>query len=134
MPLTTARISTFLCLTALMLAGCVGGTLGNHQDIEMFPLRSASDSEGQKLKRCLKNARALQEHHKKKTGKYVRKLQELPIDDYCNGLLLTQTGTATGYEIRAELREDDTTVRWSINEEGVVEEHLDPEAEPDLEF
>jgi hypothetical protein len=112
----------------------MGGTLSNHDDIEMFPLRSASESEGKTLKRCLKAAHQAQEEHKQKTGKYARRVRELPIDGDCSGVLLAQSHSASGYEIRGEIREDDTTVRWSVNEKGVIEEHLDPSSDLDLEL
>lgn len=129
---TRAAVS-FLSL-AMALPGCVGGTFGDHRSIEMFPLRAASDSESKDLKRCLKAARQAQEIRKRKTGKYARKVRDLPVDSYCNGFLMSQGGTEAGYEIRAELRESETTVRWSVNQQGVIEEHLDPETEPDLEL
>ena len=66
-----------------------------------------------------------QEHRRKKTGKYARRLKDLPIDNYCGDFLMAQQCTKTGYEIRAELREDEHTVRWSVNEKGVIEEHLE---------
>ncbi|MGZ3652113.1 MAG: hypothetical protein ACXVB9_12910 [Bdellovibrionota bacterium] len=123
-----------LLLLCLALPGCVGGTLSDTSDFEMFPLRAASTSEGKELKRCLQAAHAAQDHAKKKTGHYMRKVRELPIDSYCSGFRMGQSGTPTGYEIRAEIHEDDTMVRWSVNEKGVIEEHLDPEGNADLEF
>ena len=127
------QISTpFLCLLLLSLAGCVGGTLGDASEFEMFPLRSASTAEGKKLKRCLKTAHAAEELRKKQTGHYARKVRELPIDDDCGGFRMGQKGTPTGYEIRAEIHENETLVLWSVNEKGVIEEHLDPEGEVDL--
>ena len=117
-----------LSLLPLLLAGCVGGTLSDTKDFEMFPLRSASEAEGKELKRCLKAAHHYQEQYRKKTGKPARKLKELPLVKYCSDFLMAQKGTATGYEIRAEIREDDQTVRWSVNEKGVIEEHLEGES------
>lgn len=124
----------FLCLLLFPFAGCAGGTLGDASEFEMFPIRSASTTEGKKLKRCLKAAHAAQEHFKKKTGHYARKVKELPVDDYCGGFRMGQKGTPTGYEIRAEIHESETLVVWSVNEKGVIEEHLDPEGDADLEF
>ena len=101
----------------------------------MLPLRAATEQEGQGLKRCLKTAHAAQEQRRRETGKYAHKLKELPIRSACKDLLLSQGRTQSGYEIRAEIREDEQAVRWSVNEKGVIEEHLDPnDSEPDLEF
>jgi len=124
----------FLLPLLFSLHGCVGGTLSDTSDYEMFPLRAASTGEGKDLKRCLKAAHAAQDYAKKKTGHYLRKVRELPIDSYCSGFRMGQSGTPTGYEIRAEIHEDDTMVRWSVNEKGLIEEHLDPEGNADLEF
>ena len=121
-------------LTPLLLCGCVGGTLGDTKDFEMFPLRAATGQEGRGLKRCLQTAHKAQEAYRRKHGKYARRTRELPIDADCSGFNVGQKGTPTGYEIRAELREDDTTVRWSVNEKGLIEEHLDPESETELEL
>lgn len=114
-------------LAVLPLASCVGGTLGDTSEFEMFPLRAASKSEAKDLKRCLKAARAAQEDHRRKTGKYIAKVSSLPLDGACNGLRLGQNRTKTGYEISAGIHEDEQAVLWSVNEKGVIEEHLDPE-------
>ena len=126
----------FFALGAVLAShGCVGGTLGNSRDFEMFPLRSASESESKKLKRCLRFAQTMQQEHRQRTGHYARKLRDLSVDEACNGFLLAQKGTSSGYELQAELREEDTIVRWSINEKGVIEEHLDSaDEDADLEF
>ena len=128
------RFAYFIPLALLPLAGCVGGTLGDASEFEMFPLRSASSSESKDLKKCLKTAHAAQERFRKKTGHYARKVRELPIDDVCNGFRMGEKGTPTGYEIKAELKEDETMVVWSVNEKGTIEEHLEPEGDADLEL
>jgi len=113
----------------------MGGTLSDTKDFEMFPLRGASESEGKELKRCLKSAHHYQEQRKLKTGKFARRLKDLPIDRYCSDFLMAQSGTNSGYEIRAEIRENEQTVRWSVNEKGVIEEHLEGDNEdPYLEL
>lgn len=121
-------------LILLTLPACVGGSLSDTSEFEMFPLRSASQSEAKDLKHCLKSAHAAQESARARTGHYIRRVKDLPVDRACNGFRMGQKGTPTGYEIRAELRESETAVRWSVNERGVIEEHLDPEGAPDLEF
>jgi hypothetical protein len=100
----------------------------------MFPLRAASGSEAKQLKRCLRAARAAQEYARHRTGHYAKHVRDLPIDGDCNGIRLAQHGTTSGYEILGEIREDETTVRWSVNEKGVIEEHLEPEGQADLEL
>src|SRR4051812_7569745 len=127
------RAAYFFPLLLLSFTSCVGGTLGDASEFEMFPLRSASTSESKELKRCLKSAHAAQEHFRKKTGHYARRVRELPVDDTCNGFRMGEKGTPTGYEIRAELKENETMVLWSVNEKGTIEEHLDPEGDADLE-
>ncbi len=122
------------CLLLAQFSGCIGGTLSNHQDIEILPLRPATEDEGKDLKHCLKSANQAQDQRKNKTGHYAPKLHDLPLDGACKGLLLSQKISETGYEIRAEIREDDTSVRWSVNDQGVIEEHLDPEGDLDLEL
>jgi len=124
------RILPFL----ILLSSCVGGSLGNPSEFEQYPLRSASESEGKKLKRCLRQAYAAQEKKKKQTGKLYRKASELPVDNECHGLYLHQKQTNKGYEIMAQFHENENTVRWSINQDGIMEEHLDEDFDVDLEL
>jgi hypothetical protein len=128
------RKHALAALSLLLLPACVGGTLGDTSEFEMFPLRPATRSEGKDLKRCLKAAHAAQEAHRRRFRHYARKVRELSLDDACGDLMLRQKSTSTGYEIRAEIHEDETAVRWSVNEKGVIEEHLEPEGDVDLEF
>lgn len=124
-------------LTALLLLslpGCVGGTLSNHAEVEEYPLRGATAEEGKRLKRCLRAAYKAQQIQKKKTGKFYRHSKELPVDDECQDFILKQSRTEDGYEIMAQFHEGESTVRWSINAEGVIEEHLDPNADADIDF
>ncbi|MGE3260447.1 MAG: hypothetical protein AB7K68_01595 [Bacteriovoracia bacterium] len=121
-------------LFCLLFSGCVGGSFGNHQDIEEYPLRGATEAEGKRLKRCLQRAYRVQQEHKKKTGKFYRHSSEMPIDDACQGFILAQKRTEEGYEIMAQFHEQESTVRWTINDQGVIEEHLDPNADADIDF
>ncbi len=123
-----------LLLSLLLLPACVGGTLSDTKEFEMFPLRGASTDEGPGLKRCLKAAHKAQEHYHEKTGKWARRVKQLPIDEYCNNFLMSQIGTPSGWEIRAEIRENETAVRWSVNEQGVIEEHLEGGSDEYLEL
>jgi hypothetical protein len=109
----------------ISLASCVGGTLSDTKDFEMYPLRGATAEEAKDLKHCLKTAHLLQEHLRKKTGKYARRVKDLPIDNSCGDFLMAQNRTPEGYEILAEKREDEHAVRWSVNQQGVIEEHLE---------
>lgn len=124
----------FLLLLSVVQVGCVGGTLSDTKDFEMFPLRGASQEEGAGLKKCLKTAHRMQELQKKKTGKFARRLKDLPIDRECDDYLMAQQGRPGGYEIRAEIRENEQTVRWSVNQDGVIEEHLDGDDDQYLEL
>lgn len=113
----------------------MGSTLSRNRDIEEYPLRSASEREGRQLKACLRSAFRAQKEHYKKTGKIFRKASEIPVDSSCDDLLLAQKTTDKGFEIVAEIRENETTVHWTINQSGVIEEHLDGSGEDqELEF
>lgn len=112
-------------LSILLLASCVGGTFGNHTDIEEYPLRAASEAEGTRLKRCLKAAHFVQEKHQQKTGSYYKRTSDMPVDSYCQGFMLAQNRTKDGYEIMAQFHEGESTVRWTVNQAGVIEEHFD---------
>jgi hypothetical protein len=124
----------YLLPFVIFLSSCVGGTLSDTKDFEMFPLRGASPAEEKDLKRCLKAAHAAQNQYRKKNGKWARRVKLLPLDADCNNFHLTQSGTPTGFEIRAELRESETAVRWSVNERGIIEEHLDNDSDEFIEF
>lgn len=120
-------------LSLLLLSSCVGGTFGNHTDIEEYPLRTASRAESEKLKRCLKTAHALQERHLKRTGSFYSRTSDMPLDSHCQGLFLAQNRTRDGYEIMAQFHEGESTVRWTVNQSGVIEEHLDSDYGGELE-
>lgn len=123
-----------ILLALLTLSACVGGTLGNHSEVEEYPLRGATAAEGKNLKRCLNMAYQVQQRQKKKTGKFYRHSSEMPVDDACQGFILAQRRTEEGYEIMAQFHEGESTVRWSINQDAVIEEHLDPTADADIDF
>lgn len=126
------KIAAILAL--FLLTSCVGGTLSSTNDLEEYPLRAANEKEGKRLKACLKAAHAAQTASIKKTGKIRRKVSELPIDDPCNGFIMGMKFLDDGYEIMAQFHENDTTVRWSVNQDGIIEEHLDTEVDDDLGF
>lgn len=117
-----------------LLSSCVGGSLGNPSEFEQYPLRTASEVESKNLKRCLKQAYAAQEKKKKQTGNLYKKSSEMPVDNECQGFYLHQKRTSKGYEIMAQFHENENTVRWSINQDGIIEEHLDEDIDVDLEF
>ncbi len=129
------RAAGKIWVLGFLLVGCVGGTLSNKDDLEMYPLRAATEAEGTRLKHCLDNAHKLQERRMRKTGKYYRRTVDMPLDSFCQGFLLAQTNTPEGYEILAQFHEDEQSVRWSVNENGEIDEHLDAGDEyEDLEF
>src|SRR3989338_1203428 len=128
------KIWAAICFTFLFLYGCVGGTLNDTKEVELYPLRAASDGEAEKLKRSLNGAYEIQETHHKKTGRYYRKTSDMPVDAYCQGIMLAQRGMEDGYEIMAQITTNETTVRWTINSQGVMEEHLEPANDAEIEF
>lgn len=121
-----------LLLATLLLPACVGGTLSDTKEFEMFPLRAASQQEGKGLKQCLQAAHKAQLHYRKKTGQWARKVKALPVAQWCDDFLMSQVRTPSGFEIRAEIREHETDVLWSVNEQGVIEEHLEGGEDEDL--
>lgn len=124
----------FALLAATSLSACVGGSLRNHKDLEEFPLREATKAEGTALKKCLLAARYYMELRKEKEGEAYKRAADIPGKKYCSDYKLSLNGTEKGYEITAELTDDDQTVRWSIGEDGVIEEHLDPGYDDEMEF
>lgn len=123
-----------LLLSFLLLSSCVGGTFGNTSEFEEYPLRSASEEESGRLKKCLRSAHRLQLEHKQKSGAFYKKAREIPLDSECDGFFLTQKKSEKGFEIMAQFHENESTVRWVINQDGVIEELLDPEYDEDLQF
>ena len=126
-----------ICLVAaasLLLSSCVGGSFRNHHDIEEFPLREATKEEGAALKKCLLAARYYQELRKEKQGDTYKRAADIPSKKYCSNFKLSLNDTPQGYEITAELTDDDQTVRWSIGEDGVMEEHMDTGYDDEMEF
>jgi len=100
--------------------------MSNHDGIEEYPLRGANRDESKSLKRCLLTAyEGIQAKKPRADSK---------VDEYCDAYRLRHNRTSEGYEIMAQFHEDENTVRWTINQDGVIEEHLDPEFNDDLEF
>lgn len=124
-----------LFFVALFFTSCVGGSLRNHEELENFPIREATKDEGRELKRCLKAAHYYMELRKQKTGKPYARASEIPSQKYCSDFKLSLgEAEAGGYEITAAFSDGDNTVRWSINESGVIEEHLAETIDDSLEF
>ena len=129
------RISLPLLLASLLFTACVGGSLRNHEELENFPIRDATKDEGHELKRCLKAAHYYMELRKQKTGKPYARAAEIPSKKYCPDFKLSLgEAESGGYEITAAFSDGDNTVRWSINENAVIEEHLPETPDADLEF
>jgi hypothetical protein len=124
----------FLLAPLFFFTACVGGSLGNSSEFEEYPLRSASESEAGRLKHCLRSAFRLQQAKKAKTGEYFRKASEFPLDSECDGFMLHQKKTPQGFELMAQFHENEFTVRWTINEKGVIEEHMEEEMAEDFGF
>jgi hypothetical protein len=124
----------FVVAPALLLSACVGGSLRNHKDLEEYPLREATKAEGAALKKCLLASRYYQELRKEKEGAPYKRAADIPSKKYCADYKLSLNDTEKGYEITAELTDDDQTVRWSIGEDGVIEEHMDTGYDDEMEF
>lgn len=119
-------MNAFLALSiALLLSACVSGSLRVDPELEEYPLRSATSKESKGLKRCLRAGHAAMEAYKQKKHRIPRKARELPLDEPCSDYLMTIQPTQSGYELMAQFHENDQTVRWTVNEEGTIEEHLD---------
>lgn len=114
-------------------SSCVGGTLRSKNEFEEYPLRMATKSEGKMLKRCLMSAYEAQLDHREKTGEYQRKIRDLPIGNECGDLEVGQKISPEGFEIIAQFDQGESTVRWSINQDKLMEEHYEDSGE-DMEF
>lgn len=128
-------IRTYLAvaLTALLLSSCVGGTLSKQEDQEEYPLREATKSESTDLKQCLRDLHAKQENRKEKANSYFGTIKAMKPDSSCDDFKLKLKKLETGYEIEAKKSDGESTVLWSINQDGIIEESLEPE-EDELDF
>ncbi len=123
----------FIIFSIFVLQGCVGGTLRSKNEFEEYPLRMASKSEGNTLRRCLFAAYEAQLNHREKTGEYQRKLRDLNLGDECSDLQVRQTVHSDSFEIVAQFHQGESTVRWSVNQDKLLEEHYEDSGE-DMEF
>ena len=123
-----------ILLLSLLLPGCVGGTLGNTSEFEEYPIREATAGEGRRLKTCLRAAHHVQTKHKEAKGRYYGRASDLPVEAYCEGFVLSQAPIEGGYEISAQFHDNEQTVRWSVNHDGVIEEHLGSSLDDDIDF
>lgn len=121
------RLTPLFLGWALILSSCVGGSLRTHPDLEEYPLRPATPSEAARLKPCLRAGHAAMVAYVEKHRRYPKRSAELPIDAACQGLFLGLRRTGAGYELMAQFHENEQTVRWTVNQDGVIEEHLDEE-------
>ncbi len=112
-------------LFALLLSACVSGSMRVDPEIEEYPLRSATPSEAKGLKRCLRAGHAAMEAFKEKNKRYPRRTRQLNLDDECPGYHMAIKTEAEAYELMAQFHEEEQTIRWSVNQEGTIEEHLD---------
>jgi hypothetical protein len=116
----------------IFLTSCVGGTLREQNEFEEYPLRQATAKEGKKLKTCLLAAYSYQMKKKEKTGEFYRKAKEIPVEEYCDGFQLGQKFFPGGFEIMAQFHEGESSVRWTVNQDKVVEEHYDEDPEDEF--
>ena len=121
-------------LSLLLLPSCLGGSFRNHKELEDFPLREATKAEGKGLKRCLQASRYYMELRKEQKGEPYRRAADIPHQKYCKPYKMSLDQTEHGYELTAELTENESTVRWSIGENDVIEEHIEPKYDDELEF
>lgn len=128
-----SRVYFALVFTALLISSCVGGTLSKQEDQEDYPLREASKSESKDLKRCLRDLQAKQDSRKEKANSYYGSIKAMKPDSSCDDYKLKLKKLEAGYEIEAKKTDGESTVLWSINQDGIIEESLEPE-EDELDF
>lgn len=118
------RISLAFCLCAI-LTSCASASLSEKNDLEEYPLRSATDGESANLKRCLRAVEVVQKDQFEKKGEYFKKTKDLPIGRECLDFLVGLRSNGKKYEAIVQFHDNETTVRWSITDQGVIEEHMD---------
>lgn len=117
----------------MFLCSCVGGTLSKKNDLEEYPLRSANQKETAELKDCLRTLQKSQIKKFEKTGSYYTSLKAMKPNSSCNDYKLHMKRTEDGFEIEAKKSDGESSLQWIINQDGVIEEYLEPEEE-ELEF
>ncbi|MCO5142861.1 MAG: hypothetical protein M9962_07215 [Oligoflexia bacterium] len=113
-------------LFTLLLSSCVGGTLSDTSEIEEYPLRPATREESAQLKQCLLSLFDAQNLYATKHNGSIPPLSDLALDNECNRIRIQRKKTEDGFEILGEFHKNENTVRWSVNQHGVIEEHLEP--------
>lgn len=122
-------------LFLLALSGCASAGSSSKDDLDMYLLRPATREEGQRLKRCLQAVHKAEVQYTKQRGRAPTRVADLPVEEYCDDIKLSLEDTEDGkHEIQAYFHEGESTVRWSVNPRGVIEEHMDPDQNMDLEF
>lgn len=132
----TKNLFLALGLAPLLSACAVTGGSGDKDALNLYPLRPATRDESRALKACLKSVHQLREEYLTKFERPPSRIAELPYDKYCDSDIRVSRVQLEegGYEIEAQLNEAETSVVWSLNERGVIEEHVDPDQDMDLEF
>jgi hypothetical protein len=122
----------FLCFFFLVgMSGCMGGTLSKIPEADKEPdvqlaLRSATASEATRLRTCLRAAESAQRKHLSENGNFSQKLEGLGLEQPCQGLKARLfPKKPKGFEFWAEIWDQENMARWSINQKGVLEEHLE---------
>jgi hypothetical protein len=128
-------IRIYLLLVALILQACsLGGDLKDHPDLESLPLREATKEEGNRLKLCLRAVHHVMAKQKEAKGAYYERAAALPTKKYCEGIKLRLDTEAEAYEATGSIPEEDYVVRWTVNQDGIMEELSDPDMDDDFEF
>ena len=121
-------------LLASLLCACVGGTLSDTKEFEEYMLRGATPAEGKKLEHCLRAVRDEQKRHLRKHKRYSGRAAELPIDEACSGIAVALRAFAKGYNVAVQMHGEESTVRWTMDQDGTITEHTDEDVNEDWEF
>jgi hypothetical protein len=114
----------------LLLSGCGSTPLDQQPGFDNYPLRTATASEGKKLKNCHKAIFAAEKEAKQKTGNYSSHVSKLGVDSDCGDMMVMVEPHPQGYLAVAKINKDNTTVRWLSDETGKIFEELDEAPDP----
>jgi hypothetical protein len=117
---------------AFLLSACVGKTLSNTKELEEYNLRSATPQEEEKLKKCARSIRDEQNKYRQKHKTYQKSLKSLPVDEACSDIAVRLQSNGVKYEATLRLNENNSTVKWVLNEKGEVTELLEDDIQEDL--
>lgn len=120
------------CGAFALFSGCVSKTFSDTSELEEYPIRDASEQERKHMEGCARALYQAQNKSMEKTGKYQRKVSNLGIDEPCQGLRVQLKGNPQHYIAAITITENDTTVKWEVNERGIVTEFGDTDTDEDL--